>query len=232
MPYLEDEIRSISKLLSELRPQDYSPPHDEYWDEDGLLQPWAVLIFQSAYDYLEMDWAAPLDDSHTMELREELDALKSLVRSGLRQDKEFVERLHSLSTDAYGILCLAALDQHEDLESLIGKLSNSRTALGKFIEVLEAAPRYVDRQPGPKKDEQLLEFCSQLVRIYRDATGRALGRGYQQSDENYEAPSERFLGACIRPLRPHTTIESLRGLIRKMLKNEKALRKHATQTTE
>ena len=232
MPYLEDEIHSICKLLSELRPHDYFPLYDEYWDEDGLLQPWAVLIFQSAYDYLEMDWAAPLDDSHIMEIREELDALKSRVRSGLRQDKEFVERLQSLSPDAYGILCLAALDRHEDLESLIGKLSNSRTALGKFIGILKAVPRYVDRQPGPKKDEQLQEFCSRLVRIYCDATGSELGRGYQQSDEYYETPSERFLGACIRPLRPHTTIESLRGLIRKTLKNEKTLRNHGAQATE
>lgn len=71
------------------------------------------------------------------------------------------------------------------------------------------------------EDAILYQFVLGLADIYEQATGRNIGRAKHFRDKTYQGPSETFLMACLTPVRRETTIDSVRGLIRKIQKRRR-----------
>ncbi len=214
-PYTNKQLRKLVLLLQELKLEDYAPP--ETWILSGLVQPWAGFIDDAGIHYLSvMRYPEELDKSVSEGVRKELNSLRRLIRRSPDNPDKISGRCKRLSDLAIGMLHLGAVDVGIDVEETIRRIGRSKRTRRLFFDCVDRAIAYLKDPPGPPEDIALLEFATALVEIYMEATGRKIGRGFKYEDPEYLAPLERFMLAAIKPVRENTSVDSVRGLIRKI----------------
>ncbi len=213
VPYSKKQLRDFVVLLQELKLENYEPP--ETFIIYGLVQPWVGFIQDAAIHYKSVVASrVELDNSATEKVRKEFLSLKKLIKRNPDNPLKVFRKSDELSILAVGLLNLGAAALGVDIEKTICGIKSSKRSLRLFVECLDRATSYLNDPPGPSKDIALLEFTTGLVDVYVEATGRKIGRGFKYEDPEYLAPLERFLMATITPVRQHTSIDSVRGLIR------------------
>ncbi len=213
VPYSKKQLRDFVVLLQELKLENYEPP--ETFIIYGLVQPWVGFIQDAAIHYKSvMASRVELDNSATEKVRKEFLSLKKLIKRNPDNPLKVFRKSDELSILAVGLLNLGAAALGVDIEKTICEIKSSKRSRKLFVECLDLATSYLNDPPGPSKDIALLEFTTGLVDVYVEATGRKIGRGFKYEDPEYLAPLERFLMATITPVRQHTSIDSVRGLIR------------------
>ena len=214
-PYSDTQLRDFVVLLQELKLEDHEPP--ETWIIYGLVQPWAGFIQEAAIHYKSVVASrVKLDNSATEKVRKEFLSLKKLIKRNPDNPLKVFRKSNGLSISAIGLLNLGAAAVGVDIEKTIRGIKSSKRSRRLFFECLDRATSYLNDPPGPSKDIAFLEFAAGLVDVYVEATGRKIGRGFKYEDPEYLAPLESFLMATITPVRRHTSIDSVRGLIRKL----------------
>ena len=214
-PYTNKQLRKLVLLLQELKLEDYAPP--ETWILSGLVPPWAGFIDDAGIHYISvMRYPEELDKSASEEVRKELNSLRRLIKRSPDNPDKISRRCKRLSDLAIGMLHLGAVDVGIDVEETIRGIERSKRTRRLLLDCVDRATAYSKDPPGPLEDIALLEFATALVEIYMEATGRKIGRGFKYEDPEYLAPLERFMLAAIKPVRENTSVDSVRGLIRKI----------------
>lgn len=213
VPYSKKQLRDFVVLLQELKLENYEPP--ETFIIYGLVQPWVGFIQDAAIHYKSVVASrVELDNSATEKVRKEFLSLKKLIKRNPDNPLKVFRKSDELSILAVGLLNLGAAALGVDIEKTICGIKSSKRSRRLFVECLDRATSYLNDPPGQSKDIALLEFTTGLVDVYVEATGRKIARGFKYEDPEYLAPLERFLMATITPVRQHTSIDSVRGLIR------------------
>lgn len=222
VPYNDNQLREIITLLQELKLENHEPP--ETWFIDGLVQPWAGLIQEVATHYESVkESPIELNRSEIEEVRKEFKALKRLIRRNPDTPLKISCKCSELSKTAVGLLNLGAASVGVDLEKTTRGIKRSKRERRNFVECLNRAASYLNDPRGPSEDIALLDFATDLVEVFNNATGRKIGRGFKYEDPSHPGPLERYLMATIKPVRSHTTIDSVRGLIRKLQNRNRVL---------
>lgn len=214
-PYSKNQLRKFGDLLQELKLEGHEAP--ETWIIYGLVQPWAGLIQDAAIHYKSgVKSPLELDISATEKVRKELHSLKKFIKRNPDNPSKMYRKCKGLSNSAVGLLNLGAVSVGVDIEKTTHGIKRSKRARRFFLECLDRANSYLNDPRGPSEDIVLLDFATSLVDVFVGATGRKIGRGFKYEDPEYLAPLERYLMATIKPVRQHTSINSMRGLIRKI----------------
>ena len=214
-PYTNKQLRKLVLLLQELKLEDYAPR--KTWTINRLVQPWAGFIDDAGIHYISvMRCPEELDKSASEKVRKELNSLRRLIRRSPDNPDKISRRCKRLSHLAIGMLNLGAVDVGIDVEETIRGIKRSKRTRRLLFYCVDRATAYSRDPPGPLEDIALLEFATALVEIYMEATGRKIGRGFKYEDPEYLAPLERFMLAAIKPVRENTSVDSVRGLIRKI----------------
>lgn len=214
-PYTKKQLRKLVLLLQELKLEDYAPR--KTWTINRLVQPWAGFIDDAGIHYISvMRCPEELDKSASEKVRKELNSLRRLIRRSPDNPDKISRRCKRLSHLAIGMLNLGAVDVGIDVEETIRGIKRSKRTRRLLFYCVDRATAYSRDPPGPLEDIALLEFATALVEIYMEATGRKIGRGFKYEDPEYLAPLERFMLAAIKPVRENTSVDSVRGLIRKI----------------
>ncbi|MCH9052142.1 MAG: hypothetical protein IIA72_13860 [Proteobacteria bacterium] len=214
-PYTKKQLRKLVLLLQELKLEDYAA--SETWTINRLVQPWAGFIDAAGIHYISvMRYPEKLNKSASKKVRKELNSLRRLIKRSPDNPDKISRRCQGLSNLAKGMLNLGAVDVGIDVEETIRGIERSKRTRQRLFVCVDKATAYLKDPPGPPEDIALLEFATTLTEIYMEATGRKIARGFQYEDPEYHAPLERFMLAAIKPVRQHTSVDSVRGLIRKI----------------
>ena len=231
LPYTISELQEISALLARAAAHEIEETElgDSDWQllgvlgnstvepVEGLWQPWAGLVQDAAAHYLIVRAKKETTtDATTAEVRDELQGFSKRLGKARKALGEDLTGLHSLSEDARGMLALGGLRAGANIDALASQLQACGTALDQLVQSAKAGARVLR---GTRTEDVLLfQFVQDLASVYEQATGREIGRGHHFNDKTYRGPFEAFLMACLTPVRAETTIESVRGLIRKVRK--------------
>ena len=222
LPYEECLLRKLTDLLIERSlPGHLNSINSEIEaseEEKGQPhQPWAGFIQDAAIRYQQSSlFCDQLDDSATDEVRAELKAFRKLLDKIAAARIQMVDGYSKLSDNALGMLNLGAVTTEVSLDELIKTMRKPDEQQAQLTETAKNALKHLNKSPGPTEDLAYLEFAADLANTYVDATGRQIGKGHKFNDPAYETPFEKFLLACIKPLRPSTTVESVRKQIDKI----------------
>ena len=230
-PYTITKLLEISALLARAAEHEIeeTEPGNRNWQLLGVLgsvavepvedlwQPWAGLVQDAAAHYLIVRAEKePTTDSNKAEVRDELQGFSKRLGKARKALGEDLVGLHSLSEDARGMLALGGLRAGANIDALASQLQTCGTALDQLVQSANAGARMLR---GTRSEDVLLfQFVEDLASIYEQATGREIGRGHHFNDKTYQGPFEAFLMVCLTPVRTETTIESVRGLIRRVQK--------------
>lgn len=219
LPYKEAKLRKFCDHLIERA----APEHRELdrIDDDDRLPSWAGFIQDAGIRYQTFDLHLPkLDDSSSDIVREELRELQKLSSKAITNQTKLVKGLNQLSDDSRGMLSFGGIDTRIDLDDTVDQIRKSENPLHQLEKTTRTTLKYFNKPRGRDEDIELLEFTLELTDIYTEATGGKIGRGFSDSIPDYKTHLENFLLMCITPLRPNTTIDSVRKLIRKVQKHK------------
>jgi len=222
LPYDVPLLRKLTNLLLEQRNLGHVDPYrikpDERDEEkDEPAQPWAGFIQDAAIDYQHSSsYHEPLDDTEIQQVRAELKSLQKLLEKTDSTQALLTCKLNELSDEAHGMLNLGAVTTEVSLDDLFDEMHRTTKFHGQFIKVAKSSLKHLNNPSGKPEDTAYREFVANLAGIYAEATGGTIGKGHKFNDPSYTTPFEEFLMACIKPVRPNTTIESLRKQIDKI----------------
>jgi monoamine oxidase len=90
-------------------------------------------------------------------------------------------------------------------------LSKNRKAL---MNTVAEARKWVRRDPGPERQENLQNFCRRVQAVYEQITGEEPGIGGDPYLKDYATPFESLFLACLRLIIPNATTIQAREIFR------------------
>lgn len=220
LPYSNDELRSISDLLLELKP---TPPQEDMGEcvIYDLFQPWTGIVQDIGQQYLlltkrENPVPTSASEQDRVKLHQELKVFNSQTQDAQQTIQSLIKTLEGLSDDAEALYGFTLLKHDMSPDELKQQLLDITNSLGVLRSAATDAKKYAERERGRHPNKELDHAVFSLAQIFHQATGRNPTRGLNHYDPDFQSPFERFLFACLRPIYNETTLDSIRGLIRKL----------------
>lgn len=182
---------------------------------DGALVPWSGLIMGAVDRYLSLsEWTEESDEyrSDISVLLEQV--LRSL--SGPDPDRALVAAMLRKPEDETAIdaLTYGLVEQGYD-RPYDAALVDTNVPVSALAKAVLGARELLRRPAGRPLEGAFDGLIAELVDLYHQMTGRWPGRGFAQPPDASATPFERLALVVIPPVRGNTTLEAIRGALRR-----------------